>query len=151
MRRLALLAILPLLALAAEGTAAYAYWQAHGTGSGTANAQSMSAATALGNVTGLLPGADSDVALTVRNPNPFSVSIVDVTMPGPILVDEDHAGCEAHVTFVFDPALHDLPPLAANDQAAAVTLGGAVHFADTAPPECHGALFTLPVRLTVRP
>lgn len=146
-----MLAILPVVALAAEGTAAYSYWQARGSGSGSATTNAMSAATAIGTVNGLLPGADSDVALTVDNPNPFAVSITDVTMRGTILVDEAHVGCEALVTFVFDVAHHALSALPANGHGIAVTLVGAVRFDDTAPSTCQHATFTLPIRLTVRP
>jgi len=63
MRRLALLAIAPVLALAAEGTA-YAYWQAHGSGTGSAAVKSIDAAAyftghGLENVRSLRGGIDA--------------------------------------------------------------------------------------------
>ena len=63
---------------------AYAAWGVSGSGTGASVAGSAQGLTLTAATTGssvLYPGGTSDVVLTITNPNPFVVSVTNLTMP----------------------------------------------------------------------
>ena len=75
--------------------AAFAYWTAHGSGSGSATAGTIQAVTASGAVvSNLIPdGTSHNVSLTVTNPNSIAVTLKSVTANGTISADASHSSC----------------------------------------------------------
>lgn len=83
--------------LAVSGTAAYAYWTAQGTGTGTAGTAATSQALTITqdsfNGSALTPGGTAQaISGTVVNPNTFNVPFTLTAAPA---VDSAHAGCLA--------------------------------------------------------
>ncbi len=100
-RRRLLAALLVILALGAGGTA-YAQWAAPGSGAGSATTGTALAVTLTPGTpaTALYPGGQTDVVLSVSNPNPFDVRIASFTLAaslgiGGFAVDAGHValGC----------------------------------------------------------
>jgi hypothetical protein len=81
--------------LAVSGTAAYAYWTAQGTGTGTAGTAAASQPLTIAQDTfsgsALTPGGVAQaINGTITNPNTFTVPITLTAAPA---VDSAHAGC----------------------------------------------------------
>jgi hypothetical protein len=147
-KRYALIALAPLVALIAEG-GAYAYWQATGQGTAVVHAANPAAPTYTGHVTNLLPGGSSDVVLSVTNPNAFALSVVGARAEGRIT---DTTGgdpdCASHVAFAY-PAGGTPIVVPGDNVPHDVVLPGAVTMDTSTPGECQGAGFTLTVTLVL--
>jgi hypothetical protein len=127
--------------LAISGTAAFAYWTAQGTGTGTAKTADASQPLTITQaaVSGALtPGGSAlPISGSVANPNTFGVPFELTAVPS---VDSAHAGCQASwytVTLTTSPTT-----VAANGSAA---FSGTIAMADA--PEnqdaCKGATVTV--------
>jgi hypothetical protein len=84
--------------LAISGTAAFAYWTASGTGSGTASTASSSADLTVSQATfsgsALVPGGTAqNLSGTIANTNGFAVPVTSFTAG--VGVDSGHTGCLA--------------------------------------------------------
>jgi hypothetical protein len=132
--------------------AAFAYFTNSGSGSGVENAGTLSPVTVVASAgtpgTPLLPGNNGDVVLSVHNPNPFSVTLVSVSANGTVTADGGHASCTpTGVSFVNQSALSVVIP--ANQTAFPVDLPNAASMSANAPNRCQGAIFSIPVSITV--
>jgi hypothetical protein len=126
---------------------AFAAWTASGTGSGSAKATSaqglvVTAGTASGD---LYPGGVGNVQLHVQNPNPYAVTITDVTGNGAITSDNATCTPNSGVTFT---AQHGLSQGVPANSSANITLTGAAAMATTSDNACQGATFTIPVSVS---
>jgi hypothetical protein len=143
------------LAAALAGTAAWAYWTAAGTGTGSAGSGTMQAVTVTALVAGdqpgsaLLPGGlAADVVLRVHNPNPYPVQLTAVTAAGVVTADAAHPGCTTTGVTFLPPAAPQLTVAAAS--TLLVDLPAAASMATSAPSGCQGATFSIPVTVTAR-
>jgi len=132
------------------GSIAFAAWTATGAGSGYAkatNAQALTTVDVSASTTATLyPGATGDVLLRISNPNPYPVTVTDVTGSGAIDSDTT-AACDAStgVTFTNQTGLSLNVPASG---AATFTLSGSVAMANSSHTSCQGAVFTIPVSLS---
>jgi hypothetical protein len=128
--------------------AAYAYFTAPGTGSGTASIgtlQNVTVETATGTVVNkLIPGGTGDVTLTVSNTNNFPVSVVRVDPNG---TPTSPACGTTGVTFAAQDSLDDT--IAANGSTT-ITLANAASMDASSDASCQGATFSIPVTITVQ-
>lgn len=125
---------------------AYALWTTGGTGSITAAASTSQDLTASpATVTGALlhPGATVDAAVTVRNPNPYAVTVTAVT-GGPATSDKG-AACDASTGVAFAPQAG--PFVVPAGSTRTFTLPGVVSMSNASDTSCQGAVFTIPVSL----
>jgi hypothetical protein len=133
-------------------TAASAYFDAAGTGSGTGRTGTLQAVTATGAVvSNLIPdGTAHDVTLTVTNPNSFAVALKSVTGNGAITPDTPaHSGCSpTGVAFTDQTGLSQSIP--GGSVPTPVTLTGAATMDNTSASACQGATFTIPVTISVQ-
>jgi hypothetical protein len=96
--------LLPVAALLVLASAALAYWTKSGSGSGSGAAgtsQAMAVSPGTPNAA-LYPGGQTDVALSISNPNPFPAHVgslaLDTTRGTAGLgVDAGHSGCDVSV------------------------------------------------------
>lgn len=95
-----LTSLIVLVLVAAVGSAAAAYWRGSGSGTGTGTTgTTLSVTLTPGTPTATLyPGGQSDVVLSVSNPNTFGVHIGSFMLAtsqgtGGFAVDAGHAGC----------------------------------------------------------
>jgi len=129
----------------------YAAWTTSGSGSGYAKAgtaQALSTVDASAATTAdLYPGSDGSVKLNIHNPNPYQVTVTDVTAgTGSITATGGIGTCTT--TGVSLNAQHGLsivvPP---NANSGVVTLNNAAHMSNASENGCQGATFTIPVDL----
>ncbi|MEQ0560158.1 hypothetical protein ABJI51_13805 [Amycolatopsis sp. NEAU-NG30] len=136
------------------GGIAVAAWTS--TGSGTAGAKAgTAAAPATGTVdasaltTGLLyPGGTGDAKLLVHNPNPYPVAVTRVAAGTGAPTGSGGAGtCTATgVSWILQtPPANTVPA----GGTATLTLPGAVAMSTSSDDGCQGAVFTVPVTVTV--
>ena len=131
----------------------YAAWTSAGNGSGVAKAstaQGLTTVAATASV-GLYPGATSDLALKVSNPNPYPVTVTDVTGNGTITADASHSTCGqdgTHPTGVTYTDQHNLTIAVPANGSTQVAVSNSVHMGNASDNSCQGATFTVPVSLT---
>lgn len=131
----------------------YAAWTSSGNGSGFARAstaQALSSVTVSAASAGLYPAATSDLTLKVSNPNPYPVTITDVTGNGTITADSSHATCgqdATHPTGVTYTDAHNLSISVPANGTSQVAVANSVHMSNASDNSCQGATFTIPVSL----
>lgn len=131
---------------------AYAYFSAAGTGTGTATTGTLQTVNLVA-VTGtpaapLQPGSSGDVLLTLNNPNAFPVTLVSVVANGPISVSGG-TSCTASgsgVSFSDQTSLALSVPV----NTSSVDLAGAARMSYASASGCQGAVFYIPVTITVQ-
>ena len=133
----------------AAGTAV-AYWV---TGSGTATAQAgtaQSPTTSTVAVTSglLLPGGTGDVYLKVNNPNGYPVRVTAVTGNGTVTASGGTGTCTTTAVTFTNQAPASNNTIAANSSAT-FTYAGAVAMGTNPDQGCQGAVFSIPVTVTV--
>jgi hypothetical protein len=145
--------IIGVLAALSIGTGAVAYWSSVGAGSGTgAVGTALPMTLTAGTATGWLhPGGQADVAVTISNPNPFSVRArwlsLDVNQgTGGYWVDGGHAACGVSSLSFAAQSNSGLgwtvaPKVGGVDGTLAVDLTGALSLSLGAPDACQGATF----------
>ena len=122
---------------------AFAAWTSTGEGSGTADATTAKPLTVtVQNVNGLFPTGSVDVPFTVSNPNPYDVTLNNVTLKS-VAVDAAHSGCATSV--VTGPDL-SLNAVAAKNNGPAVSRDFTVSMSNAATDACQGATFTLTLK-----
>jgi hypothetical protein len=142
------------LTLAATSTA-LAYWTTSGGGGGSGATGSAQAITlSPGTPTaGLYPGGQSDVALTVDNPNPISVKIGSLSLAtgqgsAGYGVDSGHSSCSTGaLSFTAQSnggGGWSVPPkVGSTDGALSIDLANALAMSTSAASACQGATFTV--------
>jgi hypothetical protein len=144
-------AAMTFLALGAVGLV-YAAWTTNGSGSGFARAgtaQDLSTVDATVVTTGdLYPNGDGTVTLKIHNPNPYPVTITDVT-PGPGAVTASGGIGTCDVTGVSFTAQHGLSiGVPADSDSDLIELKNAAHMSNESENGCQTAVFTIPVVLS---
>jgi hypothetical protein len=148
------LAALGLAAGLSTGVAA-AYWTGGGTGSGSAaagTAAPLTTVTATASASSLLyPGGSAHLTLTVRNPNPYAVTITSVTGNG-LVTASGGSGLCVTTGVSFSPPTAGLPftvpaAVGAVQGTVVATLEGAAQMSSASDSGCQGATFTIPVAL----
>jgi hypothetical protein len=126
------------------GGIAFAAWTTTGTGNGTATAGTDSPLTVtVSAVTGLYPTGTFNVPFTVKNPNPYNVTLQTVSLSG-VTVDSAHASCLANTPDVITGSdLTDTDVVAKNNGAATTSKNFVVSMSNGADDTCKGAIFTL--------
>jgi len=140
-------------AMAACAVGTLAYFHATGSGTGSAKAGSLQTVTVSALAGGdapsslLLPGGSADVILRVNNPNAFAVTLVSVTGNGSITADSGgHPGCTTTgLTFTNQTTLSVSVPAG----SSLVHLSGAASMSAASSNGCQGAIFSIPVAITV--
>jgi hypothetical protein len=134
---------------------AYAYWSAGGAGSGTGvTGTTVPLTLTSGTPTaGLLPGASSDVVLTITNTNSASVKVTSLALDttqgtGGFTADAGHAGCTLTAlsfgTQTNGGAGWSVPgKVGAVNGTLTVTLSNALAMSLSAVNACQGATFTV--------
>ena len=137
--------------LAVAGVA-LAYWggTSSGTASGTAGSADPVTLSPATPVAELHPGGQSDVALTITNPNEFAVRVGSLALDtsqgsGGFAVDTAHAGCDVStLTFTTQTAGWTVPAKVGGvDGSLSVNLSNAVAMSSTAASACQGASFAV--------
>jgi len=147
--RVASLVMLAAVGTCLTGGTAYAFWTAGGTGSGTATAgvvQPLTTSPATVSSGLLYPGANGDVALTVDNPNPFTVTVTSV-VGSAVITSDKGAACDAATGVSFTDLTSTSFAVPASSSRT-LTLTGAVVMDFSSDDSCQGATFTIPVTLT---
>jgi hypothetical protein len=130
----------------------YAAWTTNGSGSGFAQAgtaQDLSTVDVTASTTGeLYPNGDGTVTLQIHNPNPYPVTITDVTAgSGDVTASGGIGTCD--VTGVSFNDQHGLTiHIPADSDSDTVELKNAAHMSNESENGCQGAVFTIPVRLS---
>jgi hypothetical protein len=131
-------------ALAGAGVA-FAAWTSTGTGTGTATATSATnlVITQTATVSGLYPTGQVSVPFTVKNPNPYSVTLATAKASN-FVVDAGHSTCAVSALSGVDMVLSDV--LTTNATSAAKNM--VIKMDNTAVDACQGATFTFDVKVT---
>ncbi|WP_250003042.1 hypothetical protein [Actinoplanes sp. M2I2] len=148
-----ILGIAAVLAVVVNAGAAWAYWQitdtevAQATSGGAPVAMSLRARSDLDRA--LQPGATGDLVVTVTNDNGFPIRITSITAAGPVVADPEHQknGCTATGVRLSKPTFAVVWDVGRNSIGAFNVPGGLTMRA-TADPDCRGAAFTVPVRVS---
>jgi hypothetical protein len=132
---------------------AFAYWASTGSGSAGATAGSTTSVTLspAAPASQLFPGGTSDVALTMTNPNLFTVRIGSLSLDtsqgsGGFGVDAGHPGCNLNaLSFTTQTTGWTVPAKIGGgpDGSLPVDLAGALSMSGTAASACQGAGFTV--------
>ena len=144
-----------LLATAAGTATAYVVTTGAGTGAATAGTMhGVTVVTAGTSTTPLLPGQSGDLVFTVANANAYPVTLTAVTLQvsGVITPDSGHSGCgttDATPVVTLTVPTGDLPVVLAAGGSTPVDVAGAVTMALAATSSCQGALFSVPISVTV--
>jgi hypothetical protein len=143
------------LILSLGAGSAYAYWSASGTGSGTASPGSVSAVTVQAVSSGivsskLVPGGSADLLVQLGNPNSFPVTVVGIAAntSGTIQV-VGGTGCTAANSGVSAATQTGLG-IAVPTGTQIVHIPNGAAMTTSSASGCQGAVFQLPVTLTVR-
>lgn len=135
------------------GGVAVAAWTSSGDGTttakaGTASAPTTSTVEGSAITTGLLypGGAAGDAKITVNNPNPYPVKVSSVTQHGTVTADGGTGTCTATGVSLGDQTPNT--SIGANDSAT-FTLSNAATMSTESQDGCQGAVFTIPVTVTV--
>ncbi len=135
---------------------AVAFWAAAGAGSGTAKAGTatpLTTVTATASTTSLLyPGGLADVKVTVRNPNPYPVSITSVAANGAVTAATGIGTCATTGVSLATPTAglpFTVPARAAGvDGSNTVTLTNGAQMTNASDTGCQDATFTIPLTMT---
>jgi len=129
------------VAIAGAGVA-FAAWTSSGTGTGTATAGSATplTITQTGTATGLYPTGTVSVPFTVKNNNPYSVTLASAKASG-FAVDAAHSGCAVTALSAADVPLSDV--LTAGSTSSAKNM--VVAMSNAAVDACQGATFTFTI------
>lgn len=134
------------------GGIAVAAWTSSGAGTagakaGTASAPTTGAVDTSAMTTGLLyPGVSGDALIRITNPNPYPVKVSDISANGTATVSGNTGTCAGNtVTWNSKQPATVLTAGA----TTTITVTGAVTMAPTAPDGCQGAVYSLPVTVTV--
>lgn len=123
-------------------TVAFAAWTSTGTGNGTATARNAQTLTVnVTNVTGLFPTGSVNVPFTVTNPNPYAVTLSQISLDS---VTTNAPGCNASV--VTGANLPDTDVIPAGGTTASRNFS--VTMSNAATDACQGAVFTLTLKAT---
>jgi hypothetical protein len=131
------------------GGIAVAAWTSSGAGTagakaGTAAAPATGTVDASALTTGLLyPGVKGTALIKITNPNPYAVTVTDISANGTATATGTCPG-----TSVSWLAQQPGTSIAAG-ATAQLTLANAVQMLSTAADACQGAVFTIPVTVTV--
>ncbi len=102
----------------------------------------------------LLPGSRGDVVFSVNNPNHSPVSLIGVSLRSASAITTGAPGCTTTdgqpVVALNVPAV-DLPQLIPADTTTTVHMANAAEMDVTATTNCQGAIFTIPLTITVGP
>jgi hypothetical protein len=153
-RFVVLIVAVALLAIPVGGVA-FAYWSGAASGSGTGGtgdlaAVSISPSTPTGS---LYPGGQSDIAISVSNPNDEVVHLSTISLNGAqgtggFAVDAGHSGCDVS-TLTFTTQSNagtgwDVPArVGLVDGTLDITLTSALAMGSAANSACQGATFTV--------
>jgi hypothetical protein len=137
--------------------AAYGYFTSSGSGSGSATTGTMQTVTVASAGTPsspLLPGGSGDVVFSVTNSNNFAVSLAEVALQsgGSITPDAGHSGCtttDSNPAVTLSVPSGDLPVSIPANSTVSIDLADAASMDSGATNNCQGAIFTLPVTITV--
>jgi hypothetical protein len=125
------------LALLGVGVA-FAAWTSTGTGTGTATADTAKNLTVtVGTASGLYPTGSVNVGFTVKNNNPYQVTLTNAH-PQNFQVDAGHGGCNLAAISAADVTLSDV--LAAGATSASHNVN--IAMSNAAVDACQGATFT---------
>ena len=157
-RRVAATGAVAALLVGLASGAAYGYFTAGGSGTGSVGVGTLAGvtvATAGTPSSPLLPGGAGDVTFQVTNPDHAPVSLAGVALGtgGAVTPDAGHAGCsttDGHPAVTLTVPAGDLPVRVAAGATVAVDLATAAHMDVAATQACQGATFTVPVTLEVR-
>jgi hypothetical protein len=124
---------------------AFAAWTSQGTGTGTATAGSATnlVITQTGTATGLYPTGQVSVPFTVKNTNPYSVTLATAKASN-FTVDAGHSGCLVSAISGVDLTLSDV--LTTGSTSAAKNM--VIKMDNTAVDACQGATFTFDIKVT---
>jgi hypothetical protein len=156
MKRKLLIAFAAAMALTgALAGGAYAYWTAHGTGSGTASVGaplSVTVQAASGTPSSaLLPSGTADLLVQVTNPNAYPVTIVGVSQNLSETVSvSGGTGCTAANAGVAVPTQVGLTVSIAPGPSVVVHIPSGASMTAGSAGGCQGASFQIPVTLTVQ-
>lgn len=140
---------------AVVAVSAEAYWSGSGAGvaAGNAGAALSMTMTAGASTTQLAPGGTAGVALTISNPNLFSIRIIQLSLntaagTGGFAVDAGHAGCAvstlSYTQQTNGGAGWTVPAkVGAVNGSLPVTLPTALTMSSAAANACQGAAFTV--------
>lgn len=149
------LALLGTFVMVSSGVAA-AYWSAGGSGSGSVTAGTaapLTTVTATASTTSLLyPGGPAaDLSLTVRNANPYAVSITGLSANGAVTAAGGIGTCVTTGVSLTTPTAglpFTVPARAAGtDGSITVSMTAAAQMTSASENGCQGATFTVPVTL----
>jgi hypothetical protein len=151
------------LAVAGTATAAYAAWNATGTGNAYAQAGSAQELQITQATTGatLYPGATGDAFIQVKNPNSYPVEINTIAWTPSDGVQASHvaAGASCNNTGVYfgdfskstigsNGVLSGLKLALGAGETKTFTLDQAVRMINNSEDGCQGATFSIPVKVT---
>jgi hypothetical protein len=124
---------------------AFAAWTSNGTGTGTATAgQAVDLTiTQSGTATGLFPTGQVNVPFTVKNTNPYSVTLATAKATN-FKVDAAHSGCNVSAVSGVDMTLTDVVTTGSTSPAKNMV----VKMDNTASDACQGATFTFDIKVT---
>lgn len=132
---------------------AWGYFTAIGSGSGVASVGTVMPVTVVA-ATGaptskLIPGASADLALTLNNPNSYSVNIVSITqnMSGSITSTGGIGSCST--TGVSVPSQTGLSITVASGSGVIIHIPAGASMSASSSSGCQGASFQIPVTITV--
>ena len=134
---------------------ATAAWLANGTGTGTAKAITATALTVDPDTVGsaaapdLYPGqTDADLFVTVNNPNPYPITVTQISRTPATSITSDSAACNTggHGVTMDSPVVVSISVLASSSTTQSVP--NIVNMATTSDNACQGAVFTIPVTVT---
>jgi hypothetical protein len=153
MKRRLVIGITAVVVAAGIGTAAFAYFDStgHGTGNatnGTAPTITIQAVASGSPNSTLLPGSTGDLLVQVQNPSSFTLTIVGISQNG-TATPEGGSGCTSSNDGVSVPTESGLSmPLAPG--TSVVHFAGAAAMSLSSASGCQAASFDIPVTLTVQ-
>jgi hypothetical protein len=132
----------------------YAQWIASGNGHTYAKAgeatslSTIDVSAEVSTSAGLLyPGANGDVLIQVHNPNPYPVTVTEVsTGVGGVTGAGGTGTCETTGVSLNSPRAVSIE-VPAEGNSAEETIANAVHMSNLSDDGCQGATFTIPVEL----
>jgi hypothetical protein len=123
---------------------AYAAWTSTGTGTGTASAGTAASLTVtVGTGTNLYPTGSVNVGFTVKNNNPYQVTLSNAH-PQNVSVDAAHSACNVASVTAADVAVSDVIAAGATSPSHNVTLS----MSNAAVDACQGATFAFDLVVT---
>jgi len=152
-KRLLISTVGALAAILVTAGVAFAVWSVSGSGSGAgaatvAQGLVIAAVTPTGPGATLYPGGPAgSVYFTVANPNPFAVTITNVSWGTP--VSSDPTACpNANISLDSGAPTTVSISIPANTTTGATEVPGVLDLAHSAPDGCQGVAFDIPVTVT---